>query len=293
MFDFDLKSRASNKPFICLEVNPPRGTEWEEVFNRYKDPKGIDFFNVTDSALAKMRCSSLPFAAELKRRTGIEPMVNVSCRDRNVISLQGDLLSSWALGVRSVVALTGDAVSVGDNPDAKGVFEINSVGLLNLIGQLNKSVDIRDNPLKGGCAFKPGVVVNPNAKNLNAELRRLEKKKNSGAIYALSQPMFDSDAALKFLESASSIGVPIFLGLLAFKSAKGAKAVAENVPGIKLDDKILEIIQNKQDEDLSEFFIERCCELASRTKGVVTGFHVISGANPNLAMRLVRILADL
>src|SRR5689334_4471947 len=120
-------SAGQGIPFLCLEVNPPRGTDLTAIFQRLDgNIDGIDFLNVTDSALARMKCGALPFASLLKQRYGIEPLVNLACRDRNIIALQSDLLGGWILGVRSVVALTGDAVTVGDLPETKGVFEVNS-----------------------------------------------------------------------------------------------------------------------------------------------------------------------
>ena len=173
---------SGEKPLLSLEVNPPHGVEFESILQRLEGRlEGVDLFNVTDSALARMRFAAIPFASLLKNRFGLEPLVNISCRDRNLIAIQGDLLAAWALGIRSVVALTGDAVSVGDSPERKGVFEVNSVGLLKVIAKLNSGYDLAEKPLSGGTAFVPGVVVNPNAKNAAAELRRLDKKREAGA----------------------------------------------------------------------------------------------------------------
>jgi 5,10-methylenetetrahydrofolate reductase len=132
----------SGRPLLCLEVNPPRGVDVEAVLSRFASLQGVDLVNITDSALAKMRCSALSFAALFKQRVGIEPLVNLSCRDRNVIGMQSELLGAWTMGVRSIVALTGDAVTVGDLPDAKGVFEVNSIGLLKIIAALNGGKDL-------------------------------------------------------------------------------------------------------------------------------------------------------
>jgi 5,10-methylenetetrahydrofolate reductase len=152
---------VGGRPVICLEVNPPRGVDLDPIFTRLEGHiDGLDFFNVTDSALARMKCASLPFAAMLKQRFGVEPLVNLSCRDRNVIALQGELLAAWMMGVRSIVALTGDAVSIGDLPSAKGVFEVNSVGLLQIVEKLNSGYDLAGNELKGAPHFWPGAVVN-------------------------------------------------------------------------------------------------------------------------------------
>lgn len=276
---------------LCLEVNPPRGTELGAIFDRLDNAMaGIDHLNVTDSALAKMRLAPLPFASILKQRYNVEPMVNISCRDRNLIAIQGDLLAGWVTGIRSIVALTGDAVTIGDSPERKGVFEVNSVGLLNVVAALNSGKDISGNDLKGAPAYFPGVVVNPNAKNPGAELKRLQRKKDAGARYALSQPVFDHEIASGFFEQAAAIGVPMFIGLLPFKSAEALRAVGK-IPGIRISDDLLGQLESSGKSDLSELSIDHCLKLAKTAAPYVRGFHVIAGGTPKLAMVLTAELA--
>lgn len=284
-------SADSGRPLLCLEINPPRGTDVNVVLDRYAGLRGVDFANVTDSALAKMKLSGLVFGALFKQRYGIEPVVNVACRDRNVIALQADLLGAWALGVRSIVALTGDAVTVGDLPDAKGVFEVNSIGLLNLISTLNGGKDLAGGELKGKTDFVPGIVVNPNARNRDAEIRRLSRKREAGGVYSLSQPVFDAEQAVAFFESAASVGVDNFVGLLPCKTAKAFEAIAK-IPGIKVPDSLLERVRSVSEADVAKLSMDVACEIAERVKPYVRGFHVISGGSPLLAVDLCNRLAD-
>lgn len=281
----NLLSAPRDRPFLCVEANPPRGTDVDAVFERFAGLKGVDFVNVTDSALAKMRLSGLSFAALFKQRLGIEPLVNLSCRDRNTIGLQSDLLGAWALGVRSIVALTGDAVTVGDLPDAKGVFEVNSLGLLGLISNLNAGKDLAGVELRGSPAFLPGVVVNPNVRNRDAELRRLVRKRAAGARYALSQPVFDASHALEFFKAASEIGVDMLVGLMPFKSARAAQAMA-NVPGIKVPESLLASVANAEQESIAPLSMQIALEIAKEVMPYVQGFHVVSGGAPRLAVTL-------
>ncbi len=283
---------APQRPFLCLEINPPRGTEVEHIFSRLEgNLDGVDFLNVTDSALARMKLAALPFAAMLKNRFGKEAMVNMSCRDRNLIALQSDLLAGWATGIRSVVALTGDAMTIGDSPDRKGVFEVNSIGLLNVINTLNGGKDLAGNELKGKTDYFPGVVVNPNVRNPGAELRRLQKKKDGGARYALSQPVFDPDTAAAFFKEAQSVGLPLFVGLLPLKTAKSALSI-NKIPGIKLSDDLTAKLETlPPEEDMSRFFLDRCLKIAESTRPYVVGYHVVSGVTPLLALQLTRELA--
>jgi methionine synthase / methylenetetrahydrofolate reductase(NADPH) len=277
-------------PLLCLEVNPPRGVDLAPLFHRLDGQlDGIDFLNVTDSALAKMKMGALPCAGLLRQRYGVEPFVNLACRDRNVIALQGDLLAGWALGIRSVVALTGDAVTIGDMPECKGVFEVNSIGLLQIIQKLNEGKDLAGHTLHGMPAFCPGVVVNPNARNIGAEIKRLRKKADAGACYALSQPVFDEIQSVQFFKEAVHCGVPLFLGLLPIKSVESAKSLS-SIPGIKLSDSILERLQKSEQGDLADFSIRHCLELARLNREYVCGFHVVCGATPKLGLRLAREL---
>ncbi|RMG43888.1 MAG: hypothetical protein D6719_02850 [Candidatus Dadabacteria bacterium] len=281
----EIKS-GHHKPFLCLEVNPPRGTDFEHIFKRLdNNVEGIDFFNITDSALARMKMAPIPFASMLKQRYGIEPLVNLSCRDRNLIAIQGDLLAAWAMGIRSPVALTGDAVTVGDSPNRKGVFEVNSVGLLGVIEKLNSGEDLAGNKLQGSPKFVPGVVANPNAKNVAAEVRRLVRKKEAGACYALTQPVFDPVVAEEFLARAGECGLPIFLGFLPLKKGASALGIA-NIPGIRLPEDMLKYAGKDPGRDMTDYSFKRCLEIAQASLGKVCGFHVISGATPRLALKL-------
>lgn len=285
------ESSAENAPpLLCLEVNPPRGVELEPVFQRLENRiTGLDFFNVTDSALARMKLAAVPFGGLLKQRFGIEPLVNFSCRDRNLIAIQGDLLAAWVLGVRSIVALTGDAVSIGDMPESKGVFEVNSIGLLNCIKRLNEGCDLAGNALKGAPGLLPGVVLNPNVKNSAPELKRLKRKAEAGAVYALSQPSYDSKGSVEFFKNAQSSGVTVLMGLLPLKHPRSLEAISK-IPGLKLSEEILSVMTRPPDEDVSTYFIDHCINLARLNRPYVRGFHVVSGASPGLSLELLQEL---
>lgn len=279
-----LIGRTVSRPLLCLEVNPPRGTDVDALIARLESVN-LDCVNITDCALAKIRLSGLMFGAMVKARRGIEPLVNLSCRDRNSIGLQSDLLGAWSLGIRSVVCLTGDAVTVGDSPDAKGVFEMNSIGLLRLVASLNSGRDLVGGELKGAPAYVPGVVVNPNVKNPSAELKRLTKKREAGATYALSQPVFDPVAAESFFREAQGIGVQMMVGLHAFRTAEAAEALS-NVPGIRVPESLLERVRAAKPDEVAEISFAAALETADRVRPYVRGYHVISGATAKLALEL-------
>lgn len=284
---------SGGRKLLCLEVNPPRGVDTAAVLGRLSGQlEGIDFLNVTDCALAKLKCAPFPFAALLKQQFRREVLVNLSCRDRNLLALQADLLGGWISGVRSVIALTGDAMSVGDSPERQGVFEVNSVGLLQAIRTLNSGRDLAGHELKGAPGFYPGVVVNPNARNVAAELRRLERKRDAGARYALSQPVFDIAGSVNFFRECAAVGVPTFVGLLPLKNAHSIDAVTK-IPGIRVAEGYAQAIAQSPPDAAEAYSLDFCCELASAVSSYVRGFHVVSGAAPLLALRLAHKLVEL
>lgn len=288
-----IRGNTSGPHLLCLEVNPPRGTDIKTVFDKLEPvADAVNFFNVTDCALARMKLAGLPFGAILKRELNKEVMVNLACRDRNLIALQADLLAAWVTGVHSLVALTGDAVSVGDSPDRKGVFEVNSVGLLHAIATLNSGKDLDGHELKGSPSFVAGAVCNPNARNSEVEVRRLAKKKAAGALYALSQPVFDETTSTAFFSSASSLGLSLFVGLMPLKNSRALQAIS-NVPGIKLGEDFISKTSSMSDSQLETFSMEHSLALAKTLAPFVRGFHVISGGYPSLANELTKELSKL
>ena len=272
---------------LCLEVNPPRGVTAGDIRDRLAPVvSGLDFFNVTDNALAMMRMAAIPFAAWLKNEFAVEPLVNFSCRDRNILGMQSDLLAGQFLGVNSIVALTGDAISVGDHQDCKGVFEVNSVGVLKLVGQMNSGMDFMGGPLQSATNYLPGVVVNPNARNPSAELKKLARKVEAGAKYALSQPVFDLETARSFFAEASALGIPLFQGLMPIGSVKVARNL-NRIPGLRLSSQIENMLDRATDAELREFSLGLCMEIAEISRPHVCGFHVVSGVTPKLALKLL------
>ena len=279
---------GKGKALLCLEINPPKGVQTNLIEERLTAEvlSGLDFLNITDNALAVMRMAALPFAAWLKQRFGIETLVNFSCRDRNVLGMQSDLLAAALYDIKSVVALTGDAISVGDHSDFKGVFEVNSVGVLEVLRALNSGLDRVGNPIVGKTEITPGVVVNPNVKNPAAELRKLGRKIEAGACYALSQPVFDESSSVAFFKEASQMGIPLFLGLMPIGSVKVARNL-NRIPGLRLSSEIDNMLDRATDADLREYSLVLCERLAEINRPYVSGYHVVSGVTPKLALKLL------
>ena len=195
------KDAFAQKDFVVTaEVGPPKGTEIAELIEHIDLLKDkVDGLNVTDNQSSVMRISSLAICRVILDHGG-EPILQLTCRDRNRLALQSELLSAWILGVRSVLCLTGDYISVGDHPQAKPVFDLDSVQLLQTVGLLNKGQDLAGNQMKGGTDFFAGAVVTPEADPIEPQLMKFQKKIAAGARFIQTQAIYDMDNFRRFME---------------------------------------------------------------------------------------------
>lgn len=231
---------ASGRFLVTAEVSPPRGTEVERMVRFASSWKGmVDAVNVTDSPLASVRMSSFIAAHILEREAGVETIFHYTCRDRNVIALQGDLLGSWALGLKNLLAVGGDAPG-----RAQGVFEVDSLGLVRLVGKLNRGESWEGEPLRGATSFTVGVGADPLAPDLVREAHRVAQKVEAGASFVQTQPIFDPRRAEAFLSSleAEGVRVPVLFGVLPLTGPAQARRMAA-VPGIRIPEEVLGAVE--------------------------------------------------
>lgn len=222
----------SGKFIVTSEIGPPKGTNLEKMrhhIDLIKDK--VDAVNVTDHQSSVMRFPSLGGCLHIKEQGG-EPILQMTCRDRNRLALQADLLFAYTRGIRNVLCLTGDAVPVGDNKEAKGVFEFDSSQLIRMIRQMEKGKDMGGNDLDGAVEFCVGAIVTPEAKPIEPQLIKFEKKIEAGAEFIQTQAIYDLDNFSKFMDYARKFPVKILAGIVLLTSAKMAKYMNENVPGI-------------------------------------------------------------
>jgi methylenetetrahydrofolate reductase (NADPH) len=234
---------------ITAEVAPPKGVNPEHMLAMAALLKGrVHGVNITDGSRAVMRMSSLA-AAVLLLRQGVEPIGQVACRDRNAIGLQADLLGAQALGLRNILALTGDPVSAGDHPNSKAVFELESVRLLTLIGKLNAGLDFNDKPLTDGATeLFAGAAVDPQSGSWSGLKSRFQRKLNAGAQFFQSQLITDFDRFDKFMtQIAIDCDKPILAGIFLLKSAKNAQFINRCVPGVHIPDHIIDRLARAAD----------------------------------------------
>ncbi|MEH2076420.1 MAG: methylenetetrahydrofolate reductase [Nostoc sp.] len=234
---------------VTAEVAPPKGGDPTHMIQMAATLKGrVHAVNVTDGSRAVLRMSSL-MASVILSQNGIEPICQIACRDRNRISLQADLMGAHALGIRNILALTGDPVKAGDHPDAKAVFDLEAVRLLQLIRKMNQGVDCNEKPLTDGALdLFVGAAVDPQCKSWSGLQSRFERKIEAGAQFFQSQLITDFDVLEKFMDTiAAGYKKPILAGIFLLKSAKNAQFINRCVPGVNIPQYIIDRLAKAKD----------------------------------------------
>lgn len=234
--------KLAKKEFIVTaELTPPKGCDPQAVIIRAQQLKdaGIDAINIPDGPRASARLSPLAMSLLIEQKVGIETILHYCCRDRNILGIQSDLLGAYALGLRNILAITGDPPKVGNYPQATAVFDIDSIGLVNVIQRLNHGRDLGNNEIGQPTGFVCGVGANPGAIDLDLEVRRFEWKVDAGAEFAITQPVFDVELLERFLERIAHVRIPIFAGIWPLASLKNAEFMNNEVPGASVPEPLL------------------------------------------------------
>lgn len=231
---------AAGKTVIVTELDPPKTLPLEKFFRAAEaiTRAGSDAITLADNSLAILRVSNFAVAALLKQR-GITPLLHLSCRDKNVIGLQSELLGMAALGMRHVLALTGDPAKGGDHPDATSVYDVNSIGLLGIIRRLNEGFTQAGTDLQARPDLVAGCTFNPNSRNLDAQVQKLERKVAAGARYVMTQPVFETRLVEETARRTAHLGIPVFTGVWPLLNGRQAKFLHNEVPGISIPDAIM------------------------------------------------------
>ncbi len=273
-----LRSAIENKEFvITCEIGPLKGTDISEIKESAEILRGrVTAANVTDQQSSVMRLGSL-VTSYLVKEGGVDPIYQVTCRDRNRIALQSDLLSASVLGIKNVLAITGDLPSLGDHPHAKPVFDLDSVQLLGVIERLNEGYDLAGNELQGKTDFFPGAVVNPGADtetSLELQIRKMEKKIRAGAKFIQTQAIYDVDVFAKFMKRVKGFGVPILAGVIPLKSVGMARYMNKSVAGVFVPESLIQKMKNAQDK--AAMGIEIAADLIKGLKDICQGIHIMA-----------------
>ncbi|HSG27086.1 MAG TPA: bifunctional homocysteine S-methyltransferase/methylenetetrahydrofolate reductase, partial [Candidatus Krumholzibacterium sp.] len=229
-----LSARVSSGEFVRLvELLPPRGGDPSRIIEsaRMLARSGIDAVNIPDSPRASSRMSPLALAVLIEREAGVETVLHYCCRDRNILGMQSDILGAHALGLRNILIITGDPVRTGDYPDATSVFDIDSIGLTNLVHRLNVGKDIGGHGIGSSTSFFVGVGVNPGAADFDLEMERFHWKVEAGAEFAITQPVFDLEVFYRFLDRSRGMNIPVIAGIWPLTSFKNAEFMNNELPG--------------------------------------------------------------
>jgi homocysteine S-methyltransferase len=232
-----------------VEVLPPKGIDASKTLDsiRLLVEAGVDAVNIPDGPRAQTRMSALATAVLVQQQVGIEAVLHYCCRDRNLLGMMSDLLGAAALGVNNLLIITGDPPKMGPYPDATAVFDIDSIGLTNMVNKLNHGLDLGNNPIGKPTRFSIGVGVNPGAINLDEEIRRFEWKVEAGAEYAITQPVYDTKQLRSFLKRIEHCRIPIVAGIFPLVSYRNAEFMHNEVPGVNVPHEILERMRKASD----------------------------------------------
>jgi len=279
---------AANKFVVTVELDPPKTLNLERILTKVNSTnfrKLVDAVNVTDCPLAKLRMSPIALSHIIQEKIGLEAIFHITCRDRNLLGLQAELLGASALGVKNILALTGDPPEVGDYTMATGVFDVDSIGLVKMVNKLNNGYEYGGNELKDKTDFFIGIAVNPTAQDLTKEIKRFEGKVSAGANFIQTQPIYDIGLLERFLKLTAHINIPKIIGIMPLKSYKMVEYLNNNLPGIFVPPGVKERIKGKDVEE----GIKISQELISKIRKFkeVAGIHIFPLRDMNLVCRLL------
>jgi 5,10-methylenetetrahydrofolate reductase len=264
----------AGKFLVTSEIGPPKGIETKTILEDAELIRGrVDAINVTDLQSSVMRLGSLAVCSLLKQR-GFEPIFQLTCRDRNRLALQSDLLSAASLGIENVLLLTGDHPTLGDHPEAKPVFDLDSVQLLQVANKLQEGLDMKENKLEGlPPKFCLGAVVNPGADPLEPQLIKMEKKIEAGAEFFQTQAIYDIKIFENFLSKIKHLKTTVLAGIVLLKSAGMAKYMNKNVAGVFVPDNLIKEMQESKDKVAKS--VEIAARLIKELKPMCLGIHIM------------------
>ncbi len=270
--------KLCNKEFVTsVEIVPPRGAEASAPVEQAKILKqsGVDAINIPDGPRALSRMGASYLSLMIQQQAEMEVILHYACRDRNLLGMVGDLLGAYAAGIRNILLVTGDPPKMGTYPDATAVFDVDSIGLTNVVRYLNSGQDLGGNPIPHPTAFLAGVGVNPGAIDLDYEIRRFEWKVKAGAEYAITQPVFDNEIFFTFMKRIEHIKIPIIAGVWPLVSVRNAEFMNNEVPGASVPEPIMKrMYATKSKEEARETGLEIARETIREIRSHIAGVQV-------------------
>ncbi len=271
---------------VTVELDLPRGNDIASVVEaaRRLKRRGVDAIDISDGARARLRMHPVAAAKIVQDEAGIEVVAHISCRDRNIIGLQADLLGAAALRIKNILAVTGDPAQIGDYPEATSVFDTDSVGLIHVLSRMNAGEDLAGNPVGEPPGFLIGASFNPTAEELSSEVEKLRRKVEAGAHAFWTQPVFEIGALERALEEIEDLEVCLLVGLMPLRSARQAEFLHHEVPGINIPGHIRRKLAELPAEDASKYGVEVARNLLVKARPLVGGAYVMPPASaPDLA----------
>lgn len=282
-----LREKLERKEFVVtMEVDPPRGADPWPVFLAIHDlADKLTAVNIADSPTAKLRMSPIALAHLVQAQLHLETIFHLTCRDRNLMGLQAELLGAYAMGVRNILTLTGDQPELGDHPDASGVFDVDSKGLAQMAASLNMGQDYYGRELDNGTNFFIGAVANPAMDDIAREAKRVHEKIAHGVQFFQTQPVYSVEQVERFA-AAVDADVPFIYGIMPLKSVKQAIYMNEKVPGVQVPDEMIAILEKEGAEGGMRYLQELVQEL----KPIAAGIHIFPMRQYSLAEQLIEVL---
>lgn len=283
------------KKIVTVELDPPKGIDCGKVLTgcRILRESGADAINLAENPLARVRMGNIALAALVQREVGIEVIVHVTCRDRNLIGMQSDLMGASLLGIRSILAVTGDPASIGEQAGATSVFDLNSFSLIRLLRDLNSGINGLGAPIDRGTGFTIGAAFNPNTSKMETQVARLEKKIASGAQFAQTQPIYDIKILDEMLDRTKDLGIPILPGILPLVSERNTEFLHNEVPGIVIPEEIRSRMRGREKEDGVREGLAIAREFIAAIMERVGGFYIIPPFGKyQVAAELVRYIRE-
>lgn len=268
-------------PTVIVELDPPKDLETEAFFRGCQAlyQAGAAAVTIADNSLANVRMSNMALGAMMKERYGIEPLLHVACRDRNLIGQQSHLMGLYALGINQILVITGDPSRFGDLPGASSVFDVSSFDLIRMTKQLNEGISFSGQPLNNKANFTVGTAFNPYVRNFEAAIKRLERKVEAGADFVMTQPIYDEETLEQIYEGTKNIPIPIFIGVMPLTSQRNAEFLHNEVPGISLSNDALRRMQGLKGEEARKEGIAMSKELLNLAMKRFNGIYLITPFN--------------
>jgi methionine synthase I (cobalamin-dependent)/5,10-methylenetetrahydrofolate reductase len=286
-------ARWGEEKIVTVELDPPKGFDCAKVLagSRALKVAGADAINLAENPLARVRMGNIALGSIIQREAGIEVIVHITCRDRNLLGLQSDLMGAALLGIRSILAVTGDPARLGEQAGASSVFDLNSFGLIKLLADLNSGVNALGSPIGAGAGFTIGCAFNPNSPRMEAQVARLEKKVANGARFAQSQPLYDAARLHEMLDRTTPLGIPVLPGILPLVSERNCEYLHNEVPGIVIPQEIRRRMRGKEKDAGVREGLAIAHEFITEVRDRVGGFYLIPPFGKyEIAVELVKLI---